>query len=122
MTANATHVEPLERRLLLARVGLDLNFGDAGYAVLDLHVFRLTPVADGKILASGYEVVNFVNVPRTVRLNADGSVDPTFVVPAPPEPGAGPSVVSGERMITASQIGGSGAPIFLALRATRLDD
>src|SRR5437763_5544888 len=65
-------IERLENRRLLADIGLDLTFGDAGAAPVGGDVL-VAPVADGKILA--------VSGQSAVRLNADGSVDPTFHLP-----------------------------------------
>ncbi len=66
-------MEELEIRVMLAQVGLDLPFGDAGAAPVSGDLL-VAPVADGKILA--------VSEHSAVRLNADGSVDPSFQLPA----------------------------------------
>src|SRR5262245_25311008 len=68
-----TLIEHLEPRRLFSDVGLDLTFGDAGAAPVAGDGL-VAPVADGKILA--------VSGDSAVRLNADGSVDPSFHLPA----------------------------------------
>ena len=63
-------VERLESRALLAHVGLDLNFGDAGYAPIDASLL-VAPLPGGKVLAVG--------ALGAVRLNPDGALDEVFV-------------------------------------------
>jgi hypothetical protein len=62
-------IERLERRVLLAHIGLDLSFGDAGRAPVDADKL-LANVNGDQILVVGDE--------RALRLNADGAVDTTF--------------------------------------------
>jgi Ca2+-binding RTX toxin-like protein len=61
--------ETLETRVLMARMGLDYSFGDAGLAQVDASVL-VASLSGGKVLA--------VNGAAATRLNADGSVDNTF--------------------------------------------
>src|SRR6184192_2685632 len=65
-------LERLENRRLLSDVALDLTFGDAGSAP-EGGSLLVAPLADGKILT--------VTDHSDARLNADGSVDPTFQLP-----------------------------------------
>ena len=65
-------LERLENRRLLSDVALDLTFGDAGSAP-EGGSLLVAPLADGKILT--------VTDHSAARLNADGSVDPTFQLP-----------------------------------------
>ena len=92
-------IEPLEARRLLAAVPLDLTFGVAGLSTYDIAGLRDTAEAvyvqpDGRILVAGQSTFALtVNVPVgndgqpvvqsdtrgvLVRLNPDGSPDPTF--------------------------------------------
>ncbi|MBL0126477.1 MAG: T9SS type A sorting domain-containing protein [Flavobacteriales bacterium] len=60
------------------------NPGGTGFDSYDVRCFALQP--DGRILVGGYFFnYNGSNAPRIVRLNADGSYDPTFL------PGTGPN-------------------------------
>src|SRR5688500_19235070 len=65
-----SRIEPLERRALLAHVGLDLAFAGDGYAPVDGSLL-VAPLSGGKVLAVG--------ALGAVRLNPDGTLDPVFV-------------------------------------------
>jgi uncharacterized delta-60 repeat protein len=95
MSTRFRFLEALERRRLLAHVGLDLSFGAAGYAPVDASLL-VAPLPGGKVLAVGES--------GAVRLNADGTVDTAFVdrgarsdVPRPPSM----AVVAGQQLFVA---------------------
>src|SRR5437764_15179418 len=85
-------IERLETRVLLAHLGLDLGFGDVGLAPVGGTVL-VKELDGGKVLA--------VNSDKAARLNADGTVDPSFIDTggAPPlERPASFAFVSGHRL------------------------
>jgi uncharacterized delta-60 repeat protein len=94
--------ESLERRALLAHVGLDVDFGDLGRAPVDASVF-VSSSPDGKVLAVGETTVS--------RLNADGSVDNSFVDEGGAQAALGrmfwratDAMISGQRLLVAGTL------------------
>ena len=77
-------IEPLEARRLLSTGDLDPTFGSGGKVVIDQSYYpdiNVTDAAlqrDGKIIEVGELDLDGLAV---VRLNSDGSVDPTFTPP-----------------------------------------
>ena len=97
-TRSSTRIESLERRILLAHVGLDLGFGDAGYAPVDASLL-VAPLPGGKVLAVG-EL-------GAVRLNPDGTLDEVFVdrgTKSDVERDADVAAVAGQQLFIAGQM------------------
>src|SRR5688500_11378444 len=118
--------ERLERRVLLAHIGPDLNFGGLGFAQADAELL-VAPQAGGKILVAGYDQANGVGTSRVARLNADGSIDTTFTPgPAPAdEIGVAQAIVIGQRLLIVSVARAEQtppAPLTLLVRALDIAD
>src|SRR5688572_18832390 len=73
-------MHPLEARLLLAQFTLDTSFGVGGYGPVAADRL-LHQLPDGKLLVASRTArdPNILADVDIVRLNSDGSLDPTFV-------------------------------------------
>ncbi|MEO6436054.1 MAG: hypothetical protein ABIP55_09865 [Tepidisphaeraceae bacterium] len=104
-------IEQLESRRLMAQYALDLSFGTAGVAPAPASAL-LEVLPGGKILAADGNGVK--------RLNADGSIDPTFVDKSTAVSGGRGlfAVIAGDRIILAGGAGNGNQSFFV--RAIRL--
>src|SRR5688572_33381226 len=111
---NRSHsLEPLEHRVLLAHVGLDPGFGDNGVAPVAATTF-ISEVPGGKIIA--------VDGDQAVRLNPDGTLDPTFAdAHASDTRTATDASIGGERLFIGGYTSQVGSPAVF-VRALQLSD
>src|SRR5688572_30723471 len=92
MDGRFIRIERLETRALLAHIGLDVTFGDAGRAPV-AGATLVEQLPGGKILAVAASAT---------RLNPDGTIDARLTAPDA-EPPHSHAVISGQRLIFAGQ-------------------
>jgi hypothetical protein len=123
------NIERLERRVLLVLYGPDVSFADGGVADGVHGDIELAVLASGKVLAVGAtehnsggfdEQSTFTTAAQ--RLNADGTIDPSFATNGTLDLGGGVvgSVVSGSRLYVLVH-GGDEDTSFTTLRAYTVD-